>query len=125
MTKDALKVINNAMAELGIEYAFMMYSGNKYPYFVGEYQETPYMNEDGLQDTNFILNGFSRTTWGELESAKAKIKEKFHYTNGFVVTAPSGNVVAIFYENSLVVPTGDAELKRMQINLTIKEWSVK
>ena len=125
MTTEALSIINKAMAELGIEYSFMMYMGNKHPYFTGEYQEVSYMNEDGLQDTTFILNGFSRTTWGELESAKAKIKEKFHHTDGYIVTTPSGNVVAIFYESSLVVPTEDAELKRIQINLSIKEWSVK
>ena len=43
---------------------------------------------------------------------------------GRVVTTESGSVVAIFYANSFDVPTGDAELKKMQINLMIKEWSV-
>ena len=123
MTKDALKVIKDAMADLGIVYSFMEYKGNEYPYFVGEYTESPQPNEDGLQETTFLLTGFSRTTWGELESAKAKIKKKFHQSDGLVVTTDEG-VVAIFYENSLVVPTGDAELKRIQINLLIKEWSV-
>ena len=123
MTKDALKVIKDAMADLGIVYSFMEYKGNEYPYFVGEYTESPQPNEDGLQETTFLLTGFSRTTWGELESAKAKIKKKFHQSDGLVVTTDEG-VVAIFYENGLVVPTGDAELKRIQINLLIKEWSV-
>lgn len=124
MTKSALKVIKDAMADLGIEYSFMEYKGVTYPYFVGEYAESPQPNEDGLQETTFLLTGFSRTTWGELESAKQKIKNKFHQSDGLIVTTEEG-VVAIFYENSLVVPTGDAELKRMQINLLIKEWSVK
>ena len=124
MTKDALKVIKDAMADLGIVYSFMEYKGNEYPYFVGEYTESPQPNEDGLQETTFLLTGFSRTTWGELESAKAKIKKKFHQSDGLVVTTDEG-VVAIFYENGLVVPTGDAELKRIQINLMIKEWKVK
>lgn len=123
MTKDALKVIKDAMADLGIVYSFMEYKGNEYPYFVGEYTESPQPNEDGLQETTFLLTGFSRTTWGELESAKAKIKKKFHQSDGLLVTTDEG-VVAIFYENGLVVPTGDAELKRIQINLLIKEWSV-
>lgn len=124
MTTEVLEVINNAMAEIGIEYSLIEQKEIKYPYFTGEYQETPQENEDGLQDTTFILNGFSRTTWGELESAKAKIKKKFHPIDGLIVTTPSGNVVAIFYEQSLVIPTGDSELKRMQINLLVKEWSV-
>ena len=38
--------------------------------------------------------------------------------------AEDGSAVAIFYATSLVVPTGDAELKRIQINLDVKEWSV-
>ena len=124
MTQSALKVIKDAMADLGIEYSFMEYKGVTYPYFVGEYTESPQPFEDGLQDTTFLLTGFSRTTWGELESAKQKIKKKFHQSDGLVVTTDEG-VVAIFYENGFVVPTGDAELKRIQINLLIKEWSVK
>ena len=124
MTKGALKVIKDAMADLGITYSFMEYKGVKYPYFVGEYTESPQPNEDGLQDSTFLLTGFSRSTWEELESAKAKIKKKFHQSDGLIVTTNEG-VVAIFYENSLVVPTGDAELKRIQINLIIKEWSVE
>lgn len=124
MTTEALAIINNAMAELDIEYSFMEYKGKSEHYFTGEYQETPQINEDGLQDTTFILNGFSRTTWEALESAKKKIKKKFHPIDGYIVTTPSGNVVAIFYEQSLGIPTGDAELKRIQINLSVKEWSV-
>ena len=124
MTKGALKVIKDAMADLGITYSFMEYKGVEYPYFVGEYTESPQPNEDGLQDSTFLLTGFSRSTWEELESAKAKIKKKFHQSDGLIVTTNEG-VVAIFYENSLVVPTGDAELKRIQINLIIKEWSVE
>jgi len=123
MTGSALKVIKDAMADLGIAYSFMRYSGKEYPYFVGEYTESPQPNEDGLQDTTFLLTGFTRSTWEELESAKARIKKKFHQSDGLIVTTNEG-VVAIFYENSLVVPTGDAELKRIQINLIIKEWSV-
>lgn len=124
MTAESLGIIDNAMAELGIEYSYMEYDGKSEHYFTGEYQETPPGAEDGLQDTTFILNGFSRTTWEALESAKKKIKKKFHPIDGYIVTTPSGNVVAIFYEQSLGIPTGDAELKRIQINLSVKEWSV-
>ena len=34
----------------------------------------------------------------------------------------SGAGVAVFYGNASPVPTGDADLKRIQINLTIKEY---
>ena len=123
MTQNALKVIKDAMADLGIAYSFMRYSGNEYPYFVGEYTEPTQPNEDGLTDNSFLLTGFTRNTWEELETAKAKIKKKFHPSDGLIVTTDSG-VVAIFYDGSFPVDTGDSELKRIQINLLIKEWSV-
>jgi hypothetical protein len=123
LTLEALNAIKTAMDDIGLEYALGRYKGNKYPYFTGEYQEIPITTEDGLEETTFILNGFSRTSILELEEAKAEIKKKFDPINGMIVTTQKG-VVAIFYDSSLNIPIEDAELKRIQINLTIKEWSV-
>ena len=78
-----------------------------------------------LQESTFILNGFTRGTWLSLEESKNKIEQYFNKVSGKTVIAESGNAVAVFYSSSLVIPTGDAELKRIQINLTVKEWSVK
>ena len=39
--------------------------------------------------------------------------------------ADDGSAVAIFYENALVIPKEDADLKSIQINLSVQEWSVK
>lgn len=124
MSKKALEIISNAMDALEINYEFMEWNGEpEYPYFVGEYQETEPLNEDGMQDTTFILTGFSRGSWDALENAKEKIENHFNKVSGYVVNA-KGLALAIFYANSLVVPTGDAELKKIQINLSIKEWKV-
>ncbi|MGD6877835.1 hypothetical protein [Bacillus infantis] len=125
MTTDALSIISDAMAEMGLNYEFMEWkSAPAYPYFVGEYQETAPMSENGEQDTTFILTGFSRDTWQTLEDAKALIENYFNRDYGKVVIADSGNAVAIFYDNSLVIRQENSELKRIQINLTIKEWKV-
>jgi len=129
MSEEALKIISDVMESLGLLYGFMEYKVGKDEeapeiYFVGEYQELEPVSEDGLQESTFILTGFSRSTRKALEEAKAKIKKKFHPIDGLIVTTPSGNVVAIFYSNGLGIPTGDAELKRIQINLDVKEWSV-
>lgn len=125
MTSDTLKLISDGMEAVSLNYAFMEWKGKiAYPYFVGEYQEQPVVSEDGLQEADFILNGFTRGSWAELEAAKAKI-ENFFSRDGRTAIAPSGNAVAICYNNSLVVPTGNAELKRMEIHLTVKEWKVK
>ena len=119
-----LKIINEAMTKLGLNYEFMEWSKELiYPYFVGEYQETESTTEDGLQESTFILSGFTRGTWLDLETAKATIENYFNKISGKIVTE-EGYAVAIFYANSTPVQTGDAELKRIDIYLTVKEWKV-
>ena len=121
MSIEALKYINQTLDENSINYEFMQWNKDiVYPYFTGEYQEVESLNEDGLQAATFILNGFSKGSWLELEQAKEKIEKIFNKT----VILPNGNGLAVFYLNSLVIPTGDANLKRIQINLEIKEWMV-
>lgn len=126
MSKAILKIIDNAMTSLGIEYDFVTYSKYPivYPYFVGEYTETEPFREDGMQESTFMLTGFHRGTWLELEDAKEKIEKHFNKVSGKVAVAEDGSATAIFYANALIVPTGDADLKSIQINLTIKEWKV-
>lgn len=125
MTTDALQLITNAMAEMNINYGFVEWSSEPvYPYFTGEYQESQPVSENGLQEATFILNGFSRTTWIALEDAKEKIENYFSKISGKTAITSNGNGIAIFYSNALVIPTEDAELKRIQINLTVKEWKV-
>lgn len=126
MSKNLLKVVSDGMTELGLEYEFGEYTKKRivYPYFVGEYTETEPMTEDGLQETTFMLSGFSRGTWLTLENAKAEIENYFNKVYGKTVMVGDGSAVAVFYGNSLIVPTGDEELKKIQINLQCKEWKV-
>ena len=128
MTKESLQLIRKAMNSLGLQYVFGEYKGNAegqivYPYFVGEYMETESTTEDGLQESTFILTGFSRDSWEALEEAKEKIEKHFSLSGRVGITS-SGSAVAIFYAHSLIVPTSDAEIKSIQINLSIKEWKV-
>jgi hypothetical protein len=129
MSIAALNIISNAMKELGLKYKFMTFKvdGATHPktYFVGEYQEISSINEDGMQETSFMITGFSRESWLVLEEAKEKIESYFSKVGGKTAITEAGSAVAVFYSNSLVVPTGDAELKKIQINLIVKEWSVK
>ena len=126
MSIQVLNLVSNAMSFLGIEYGFAEYTKKPvvYPYFVGEYQETESTTEDGLQETTFLLTGFSRDSWLTLEEAKEKIEKHFNKVSGYTVITANGSGVAIFYADALIVPTGDAELKRIQINLSVKEWKV-
>lgn len=122
MTQETLKFISDTLTNAGINYEFGQWSGEiVYPYFVGEYTESEPITEDGLLQSTFLLNGFSRSTWLALEQAKGTIEKLF--SNSVQVLA-SGNGVCIFYAGAFIVPENDPELKRMQINLTIKEWKV-
>ena len=91
---------------------------------MGEYQETEPFTEDGLQESTFLLTGFSRDTWLTLEDAKEKIERYFNRVSGKTVITDDGSAAAVFYAQTQIVPTTDAELKRIQINLNVKEWTV-
>lgn len=123
MSVGALNYISDSMAKLNIPYAFAEWK-KSIPdrYFVGEYQEVESLTkeEDGFQETSFILTGFTRGSWLSLEEDKEKIEKYFPQS----IITQDGSCVAVYYENSFVVPTGDKELKKIQINLTIKEWKV-
>lgn len=123
MSIAALKFISDTLDSLNINYQFGEWSTNPVPdpYFVGEYTESESLTreEDGLQEITFMLTG-TGTNWLALEQAKASIENNISKT----AILPNGNGIAVFYAGSLIVPTGDTELKRIQINLNIKEWSV-
>lgn len=126
MTNAVLTAVSDGMAACGLNYAFIEWKDKPaYPYFVGEYQESEPMTEDGLQECDFILSGWIRGAYADLDTAKEKIERYFDRVSGKTVIADNGSAVAIFYGNSSVVPTGDAELKKIEIHLKVKEWKVK
>lgn len=126
MSKNVLKMVSTAMEALGLEYGYVTYKKKPivYPYFVGQYNETESVTESGLQEGTFTLTGWTRGEWLTLEDARERIENYFNKISGKIVMVEDGSAVAIFYASSLVVPTMDAELKRIQINLITKEWSV-
>ena len=124
MTSEPLKLISDGMAALGLNYAFERWEDEpKYPYFTGEYLEEESTSEDGMQQCDFILTGITRGSWLDLETAKEKI-ENYFYRDGRTVIASNGNAVVVFYSRSDVIPSGDAELKKIEIRLKAKEWKV-
>lgn len=131
MTEEALKFVNESLASKGINYEYGEWTSDKvYPYWVGEYQEIEPLNEDGMQESTFILTGFARTTdAGEarelLEKDKAAIKKLYDPISGLSTITDTDSAVVVFYGNAISnIPTGDGELKKIQINLNVKEWSV-
>lgn len=124
MTIEALNFISNLMDSLSIPYAFMEWK-SKPPddrYFVGEPLEDAMttMEEDGRQDTTFILRGFTRVDWALLMHDAETIRKNIPPT----AILPDGTGIAVFYEGSRPVPTADNQLKSIKVNLKIKEWRV-
>ena len=114
--------INQQLHSIGIPYEFGECSEVKYPYFVGE-QSTPeeIVSEDGKETTTFFITGFHRGKFAELELAKEKIKRLFNPITGLRAEIGSGSI-AVFFDGSFYLPTGEADLKKIQINLKILEW---
>lgn len=119
-----MKYVRSMMAGLDLPYAYMRWTDETIPdiYFTGEYSEIPSSTreENGRHDVTFFLRGFTRKEWLLLEEAKEKIIK--HCAN--TVILPDGTGLAVFYDSAMPVPTGDAELKSIKINLTIQVWSV-
>jgi hypothetical protein len=122
MTPAALNYINEALTTAGIPYEYNTWNkALTYPYFVGEYTEAEPLYEDGIHEATFTITGTNDGSMLELELAKDKIKKEICNKTAIL---PNGNGIAVFYAGSSPIPTGNERMKRIQINLTIKELEV-
>lgn len=120
--KTVLGIISTELNSIGVPYEFMEWTDPvQYQYWVGEFTEVPVTTEDGHKEISGILTGTTKGSWLELEEARAKIEEHFPGIYGLRKSTGTGAIV-IYYENSFPVPTGEADLKRLQVNLKIKQW---
>lgn len=118
----ALGIIATELNSIGVPYEFMEWTDPvQYPYWVGEYSEIPTDTEDGHKECTVILTGTTKGSWLELEQTRAIIEKHFPSIYGLRKSTDDGAIV-IHYENSFPVPTGEADLKRIQVNLRIKQW---
>lgn len=116
--------INSIMKSLDIPYQYMTWKGEiPNRYYTGEYTEVESvsMEENGYQETSFMINGFTRESWELLEKDKEALKDALPKRK----ILEDGSGIAVFYGNAFPIRQDDASLKRIQINLTVKEWKVK
>lgn len=119
-----LGFINEQFENLAIPFEFLEWtSAVNYPYYVGEITEEPLTTEDGFEQSTLLVTGFHRGNAATLESDKEKIKKHFHPINGLHGQTDNGRIV-VFFDGAFYIPTGEAGLKKIQINLLIKEWKV-
>ena len=95
----------------------------EYPYSTGEITEESPTTEDGHETSELLITVFHRGKDAllELEEVKEKIKKHFSPIYGLRDETENGTIV-IFYNGSFFIPTGEADLKKIQINLSIHEW---
>lgn len=119
---EKLGFINEQMTVIAVPCEFGRWtSKDDTLYFTGEITEEPMTTEDGAEESTLILNGFCRGRFIELENAKEKIKKHFSPIFGLRGRTDGGSI-AVFFDGAFYIPTGEAEHKRIQINLKIKEW---
>lgn len=120
---EALKFISDQMDMIEVPYEFLEWTSDvKYPYFVGDITEEPTMTEDGLEESTMLLMGFHRGKMIDLMLVKERIKSHFSPVCGLTAQLDSGSTIAVFFDSFFVVPAGEADLKKIQINLKIKLW---
>ena len=122
MNTVVLSYLNNLFLKAGINYSFLTKNGPvEYPYFVGDYVESPEATESGEMKLVFNLNGWNKGSWLELEEIKEKLADAFRCLNSIV----DGYGVSLSYSDSTPIPVEDAELKRIQISFEVHIWRCK
>lgn len=127
--KKILKLIADEMKSIGINYHFQVNkkSPPTYPYFVGELLPVDPTTEDGMKEFTLVLDGFNRKTAANegtlfqlLEEAE-KIEEHFPQVEGLTAIVKN-QAIAVFYTRCQPVDSGDEQMERVQVNLSIKTW---
>ena len=114
---EVLTIMNTEMEKLNIPYTFDTWDDEvELPQFIGEISETPTVDEDGKSEYSFILTGYA-TNYSYLFGVAEQLKAKYK-------TSAIVDGIVIKYDNATTVDNGTDDLKQLQINFTIKKWSV-
>lgn len=123
MIQTILGIAAKELNSIGIPYEFMRWTDPDVPdpYWIGEYTETATLTEDGYEEGTLLVTGTTQGSWLKMLQDTQTIKDHFSPIYGLRTTTDWGTVV-IFYDTCFPVDTGQANLKRMQVNLQIKAW---
>lgn len=114
-----LKYINHKLSEMNIPYEYYEWTGEDvYPYFVGSYDHDNKRYEDGYTSGRFTINGWTRGNMLELVNIGDEIVNTF--TDHQVII--DDHLLYINVEINQTLPTGEEELKRLMIVLSVEEW---
>lgn len=114
---EVLTTLKNEMEKQNIPYTFDEWDKDiELPQFIGEISEMPTNDEDGKSEYSFILTGYA-TNYSYLFGVAEQLKNKYK-------TSAIVDGIVIKYDNTTTIDNGTDDLKQIQINLTIKKWSV-
>ena len=114
---EVLTTLKNELEKLNIPYTFDNWDNEiELPQFIGEISETPTVDEDGKSEYTFILTGYA-TSYSYLFGVAEQLKSKYK-------SSPIVNGLVIKYNSAMPINNGSDDLKQIQINFTIKKWSV-
>lgn len=113
-----LTTFQSELVALGIDGAFRLYKGTKYPYLTYEYFENNVTHEDGGTEGELLCEIWTRGAFADLIGIKEKLKK--HFKQLFIKVG--NNVYYFDFASASPDETGDAELKKLQVNITTKYW---
>lgn len=115
-----LKVINEEMNAIGVQYYDMTNTSPKitYPYVTGEFTQNDYNFEDGRNSGDLLLEAWTRGERLELIRLNENIKQHFKDFR----KVEDGTAICVSYVGAIPVRTNDNSLKKLQINLEINWW---
>lgn len=118
MEEELLEAFQSELVKLGINGALSTYKGTEYPYLTYEYFENDVTHEDGGTGGELLCEMWTRGELADLIRIKEQLKKHFKQLNIKV----GNNVYHFDYASATPEETGDAELKKLQVNITTKYW---
>ena len=114
---NVLTFLKKDFENMNIPYTFDGWDNDvELPQFIGEISEIPTVDEDGKSEYSVILTGYA-TNYTFLFEVAEQLKSKYK-------TSAIVDGMAIKYDSTKPIDNGTDDLKQIQINMTIKEWSV-
>lgn len=118
---EVLNFLNTVLESIGLPYEFDTWTGRlRYPYFVGSIDSLEPDDEAGHELYMFTLSGWTRHSLSQLLEWAAILKRTFPPVGGRTAILESGSGIAVFYDTCTNVPTGEEDLKRVDIILQVQ-----
>lgn len=121
MRMETMSLIDSLLSTNGILHSVANATDEElaYPYWTSEHSSLGSGMEDGIVDSELSLIGIGKS-WLSLKQDELTILETL---NGYRASLPSGSAVYLVFDSSIIIPCEDAELKRIEMKFSVKEFA--